>query len=425
MKSIIRKIQYLVIALVMSISTGGIYEVFAISEAERDFYSGNDIMFYTGEDQDAPVCGGVGFEDTGENLKSIFLFFKRHGLNDAQAAGVVGNIQQESGGIPTRSQSGPDTEDPSIFGTVPGAGKAWGLIQWDAGGRAIEYAKQAGITGPIHTLETQLLLIWWHMENTSPTGTSNMLEGYKKITDVAEATTYFHDKVEGSADVTMDQRIAYAKNAMTKYGSGGSEPFVEVGVGSGSSSGGCSENLGSIVKTALLYAYDWSPSMGPRITSPNKPEYHQAVMAAMERGEYIGPRDNPGVDCGAFVTRVMRDSGADPTYNEKNGNTWDQLQYVINSPKYTEVKPTNTGDLRPGDVAIRATPDGTGGRGNHTFIFVGIDSNGESYFSNGSLVAEASIGDSEYPPYPPQAGWSKPTVDPGYRFFRLNSNAES
>jgi len=49
------------------------------------------------------------------------------------------------------------------------------------------------------------------MEKTSPTGVNNMLEGYRGIGDVEEATRYFEDKVEGAGDPRMADRIAAAQ----------------------------------------------------------------------------------------------------------------------------------------------------------------------------------------------------------------------
>lgn len=154
------------------------------------------------------------------NLEKVFNYMKSKGLTSEQAAGVVGNIAVESGGNPINAQVGPDTKDPSQFGTAVGIGRAWGLIQWDAGGRSIRYAEQANITGPIYELSTQLELVWWHMNNTSPTSAQNMHKDYKNIAGVEEATAFYEDKMEGAGTPHMEVRIQKAKEALREFGGG-------------------------------------------------------------------------------------------------------------------------------------------------------------------------------------------------------------
>lgn len=117
-----------------------------------------------------------------------------------------------------------------------------------------------------------------------------------------------------------------------------------------------------------------------------KKEYALAIQAAAKRmsegkGDYIGDpcgysikneiEDGTyrvGIDCGGFVTRVMRDSGADPTYNSKLCNTACQRDYLrANSgtgKKYTRV--TSRGQLQPGDIAVQ-----NNGSTHHTFFYIG------------------------------------------------------
>lgn len=158
------------------------------------------------------------------NLEKIYNFFADKGLSPVQSAGVVGNISQESGGDPQNTQGGytPDrTTDPTKVSTKNGKQGGWGIIQWTPSAKVVDIAKNAGITGPIHELETQLEVVWWHMNNTSPTGVKNMLQDYKGMQDVAEATKMFEDKMEGAGKPAMDNRIQAAKNALSSYGRGG------------------------------------------------------------------------------------------------------------------------------------------------------------------------------------------------------------
>lgn len=194
---------------------------------DQEYYSTNDVLYYDPRDQcihgsatDPTASSLTTSADATENLKNAFVYFRGKGLSDIQSAAIVGNIAIESRGIPTNSQGSlPDTKDPSVFGTSVGVGKAWGLIQWDAGGRAIEYAKTAKITGPIYELGTQLDLIYWHMTDTSPTGKKNMLKGWvgSHAATIPAAVAYFEHTVEGAGKPALSAREKAAEAALKNF----------------------------------------------------------------------------------------------------------------------------------------------------------------------------------------------------------------
>jgi hypothetical protein len=139
-------------------------------------------------------------------------------------------------------------------------------------------------------------------------------------------------------------------------------------LGGDSSSGGCSSGAvaGSIVQTAINYAW---PDYHKPDYCREKPSYQAAIEVASGKGEYVGGTCTiggtwVGVDCGAFVTRVMRDSQADANYNQANGNTIAQQTYLDSHPeKYQKLtNATGTKDLQAGDIAINS---------DHTYIYVG------------------------------------------------------
>lgn len=157
-----------------------------------------------------------------DNEQKVWNYFKRKGLDDNAVAGIMGNIANESGFEPTKSQVSPDRKDPSSLGGTNnesvGAGKAWGLIQWDAGGRAIYYAKKAGITSPIHEIDTQLDIIWWHLNNETPTSARNVLQKYKDLsTSPKEAASAWEHLMEGAGIPRMERRWNSARILHDKY----------------------------------------------------------------------------------------------------------------------------------------------------------------------------------------------------------------
>lgn len=140
--------------------------------------------------------------------------------------------------------------------------------------------------------------------------------------------------------------------------------------------------VGNEVQTAINYAW---PDYHAAPYTTEKPSYAAAIQKALANGEFVGGlAGQPGIDCGGFVTRVMRDSGADPNYDwgphdPRQGNTIAQQAYMDAHPeKYKNLGIfTDSSQLQPGDIAINSE---------HTYIYVGTQSN----FNGNS--ASASVG---------------------------------
>jgi hypothetical protein len=175
-------------------------------------------------------CGGSGDgTDVGttsqavtSNNKTAFDYFVGKGLTDDQAAGIVGNLDQES------------SMDPSIeqYGGGPGRG----IAQWSAGGRwdtddhdnVVWYAGEHGQSRDSLTL--QLDFIWYELTTFGNYGLSDL----RAARDVTEATVAFQDDFEGCGECDQSTRIAYADAALSAFGhassgggssgSGGSAP---------------------------------------------------------------------------------------------------------------------------------------------------------------------------------------------------------
>jgi len=122
------------------------------------------------------------------------------------------------------------------------------------------------------------------------------------------------------------------------------------------------------------------------------PAYATAIKAAIENKEYVGggfggvyesaqldskgvpiaaadyctaSGDRQGIDCGGFVTRVYRDSKADPHYNSGNGYVPIQYNYVSSHPNlYKRVYPQQSTNLKAGSIYFE---QGLG----HTYLYVG------------------------------------------------------
>lgn len=123
-------------------------------------------------------------------------------LSNLQIAGIMGNLQIESGFSPTAMY-------PSTHGTDPTVSVAWGLGQW-TDGKAVTIKKDSGVAGDITQLSTQLDMMWWELNNRSPTGQQHIVDNLRKITDLSEAVIFWQIQYEGSGVQGRDQRQAAA-----------------------------------------------------------------------------------------------------------------------------------------------------------------------------------------------------------------------
>src|SRR5262249_23226747 len=106
-------------------------------------------------DGPADETSAIGTEALTANEKAAYGFFVAKGLKSYQAAGIVGNLMQESGVDPTVYQ----------YGGGPGRG----IAQWSAGGRwdssggdnAHWYAGKRGES--VWSLNLQLEFIWYEL----------------------------------------------------------------------------------------------------------------------------------------------------------------------------------------------------------------------------------------------------------------------
>jgi N-acetylmuramoyl-L-alanine amidase len=149
---------------------------------------------------------------------------------------------------------------------------------------------------------------------------------------------------------------------------------------------GCNTVSGKFMDIIKAYAwptYHSAPYVNPYACNPAaasdadaikcgqkmKPEYLAAIKAASARHEYVGGGQYPGVDCGGFVTRVFRDSGADKQYNKYQSNVVSQRRYLDEASsgpnaKYKKINGIKTGTPQPGDIWINDDAS-------HTYIYVG------------------------------------------------------
>jgi hypothetical protein len=166
------------------------------------------------------ACGSPGGEDVSQNNAALssnegaaYHYFVGKGLKDFQAAGIVGNLIQESSVDPGSVQ----------YGGGPGRG----IAQWSVGGRwnadtddNVEwYAEAHGASAT--SLDLQLDFVWYELQTFSSYGLSDL----RGSTNLTEATIAFQARFEGCGECDQSNRISYAQEVLSAYGgSSGSAP---------------------------------------------------------------------------------------------------------------------------------------------------------------------------------------------------------
>lgn len=136
--------------------------------------------------------------------KIAFDFFLAKGLTAIQSAGIIGNLDQESGMDPTIAQ----------YGGGPGRG----IAQWSTGGRwdttpnanVVWYAGQMGESK--WSLQLQLEFIWWEFTHVGY-GFNHL----KQATTIVQAVTVFQNEYEICGACAQSNRIAHAQAAYDQF----------------------------------------------------------------------------------------------------------------------------------------------------------------------------------------------------------------
>ncbi len=141
-----------------------------------------------------------------KNAWAVWQFLKSKGYSEQAAAGILGNMDQESGIMPDIDEGG--------------GGPGYGLVQWTspiAGESGRAYVQrllgQAGISGDYRNINTQLQLLEWHMHNgqyISSAAYPYSVAQFKALTDIGTATMAFEANFERPA-VTHPERIPLAQ----------------------------------------------------------------------------------------------------------------------------------------------------------------------------------------------------------------------
>ncbi len=141
----------------------------------------------------------------GNNPRTAFNFLVSKGLTKIQAAGVVGNLMQESSVRPTAVE----------YGGGPGRG----IAPWSVGGRwnkgSNSMASFAAARGADRwALQTQLDFMWHELTVVGGYGFAEL----KSASTLSQAVVVFQNKYEKCGTCAQGKRLTYAQQILSQYG---------------------------------------------------------------------------------------------------------------------------------------------------------------------------------------------------------------
>ena len=359
------------------------------------FFSSNNILYYDDECVEESTRGAVQLAGN-DNEEKILNFFMRKGLSLAQAAGIVGNIRQESGLKPDIEQGGKIVDE----NYTPKNGVGFGLVQWTFTGRQaplVQFTKDMGVS--VTDLGGQLGFIWEELNGDYLT-TLNKL---RSTDDPVEAAVIFHDGYERSADSPGQVRSVRGGNAKETYDKYKDAPALAgaAAVDELSNPGGSPDNAASAGRPlGKVYIVGDSITEGAASVYDKKMREAGAsdVMVSYSGG---GNLDNAG-------TTGTRRSGLESIKADKD--------YIKDADTIVIAHGTNNmSHTRSANIvineAVKAVKD-TGTEGLIYWVDVAITNRGPSQYMPIARDVNKSIyqnKDSQYSVVP----WAK-TVDPSY-----------
>jgi peptidoglycan hydrolase-like protein with peptidoglycan-binding domain len=148
-----------------------------------------DVKMRSGQKFSSTVGTGVG---SSANADTAMKFFISKGWTSDQAAGIVGNLQAESGA----------NLKPNAVGDE---GQAYGIAQWHPD-RAQQFAKVVGKDIRGSSLEDQLAFVQWELTHTESKA-GDRIKSCETAQDAAAAMDAYYERSSGSA---RGQRIGNA-----------------------------------------------------------------------------------------------------------------------------------------------------------------------------------------------------------------------
>lgn len=171
-------------------------------------FNGKQVDLFTSSDTSS-LTGGTDISGISDVKQAVWQYFTSRGYTKEATAGIMGNMQQESGIDPTKLQNG--------------RGPAAGICQWEnyttKSSRWANLNAYAQSKGKNWTdLQTQLEWLEQELGGADSTTASLLkkkvggLEGFKQLTDINKATEVFENSFERAGVKVMSKRQGYARD---------------------------------------------------------------------------------------------------------------------------------------------------------------------------------------------------------------------
>jgi hypothetical protein len=267
-----------------------------------------------------------------DNAQKVFNYLTGKGLTPTQAAGIMGNLQAESGFRSDIIQGGGTAPE----GYVPQNGVGFGLAQWTFTGRQQPLVNLANSQGkPVTDLGVQLDYLWQELNSGYKT---RVLDPLKATASLEEATNLFLEKFEVPADIAGNRliRLGFANKILDLYGGGSSA--VNIGSSNTNGGGSCGSSVNASGSATAIVAFA------------------EKEFLASQAGPYDISKFNghPGAWCADFVSYVLKETGTPFTGGTSGG--W-QIPSVQGVQQFLQAKnqwhPKGQGfEPKPGDIVI-------------------------------------------------------------------------
>ena len=238
-------------------------------------FNGKQVDLFSGSDTSTTTTGGSTVDISGESdyATGVWKFLIGKGYSPQAAAGILGNMTQESGVDPTVIQGG-------------GKGPAAGICQWEnwrtKSSRWKAMSDYASSKGKDWTdLQSQLEWLDLELQGKDSTTLSKLkslvggYEGFKQIKDVNKATEVFEKAFERAGKPNMSRRYSAAQGYYDKFANGGASLNGDNGPVPTATSAQSSPADGSIPTSMNGWAYykqgdpKWQEDIGGKKIGPS------------------------------------------------------------------------------------------------------------------------------------------------------------
>ena len=184
------------------------------------FSAPSSVPGYNPESYNPDGTPGVSGEGAGgtDRAKYAYQYFISKGFTPEQAAGIVGNLQAESG--PNLDQ---------LLNDVGGGTGARGIAQW-RGIRTNKFVELYGTTPDLASLDQQLDFIMYEFTTPIPGASTKPLRAYQGIkasSSAAESAAIFDELYEISEGSTRQTRVNNASTLLEQFAGIEPQPAVE------------------------------------------------------------------------------------------------------------------------------------------------------------------------------------------------------